>query len=55
MLMMSLLSPVIRDFNVVYDKLCQEGDEIVQQSYAECLNCAMSFARFVRSIYIRGF
>ena len=45
--MMSLLSPVIQDFNVIYTKLCQESDENLQQSYAECLNCAMSFARWV--------
>ena len=45
--MMSLLRPVIQDFNEVYTKLCQETDETKQHAYAECLNCAMSFARLV--------
>ncbi|KAF6021808.1 XPOT [Bugula neritina] len=43
-LMMALLTPVIQDFQTVFNKLCQETDEAVQQSYADCLNCAMSFA-----------
>jgi len=43
-LMRKLLEPVIRDFGDVYSKLCAETDETRQQAYAECLNCAMSFA-----------
>ncbi|XP_067932118.1 exportin-T-like [Watersipora subatra] len=43
-LMFSLLRPVIEDFREVFSKFCQETDETQQQMYAECLNCAMSFA-----------
>lgn len=46
-LMMALLGPVIEDFNGVYNKLSEESDSARQQAYAECLNCAMSFARLV--------